>query len=199
MVDRAHVRRLAAEWKASVMHTTDVRDEEEPTLELLTYQLWDGEIEVDALGPVAERSVDLGDGLTARMVALCCGHVVEYRLGNSSLSEVVAAVGRDPAVAPAVDFPITESRAARTFEVSGFRIRSAARVVDLTLGRTRWMSSMAADPSMRGRILAVSSSSGPGDLRLVMVAPSGEARVTAARAFRREGKVLITETQVSKC
>lgn len=168
------------------------------------YQLWAGEVEVEALGLVAQRVVELGGGISVGLSAVGCGHVVEFheRAGGRKATEVVAAVQPSPEPGPVADLAIAEATAAREYQVEGLRVRAACRLVELSPGRVRWLASVAADPALRGRIVTVTAPGSPTDLRVVLTAPPAVAagtRVVSALVLPRQGKVLLTETMVFPC
>lgn len=198
-MDRVQVRRLAAQWatdvgQANVQASIDLRPSD------LVYQLWVGELDLTPLCVVSERSCDLAAGLSARLIAVGCGHVLEVRDASTSavVSEVVASVERNPETSPVAEHAIGGSQPGQTHVVDGLRVRTAIRVADLNPGRTRWLASIMADPGLARRSLVVLASDDTGQPRVVLFAPPNTGRVHAAHAFPREGKLVLTETTVQR-
>ena len=219
-MDRVHVRRLASRWAsagpldglgaapdlvggaidgplAGDTQRMDLAGLEDDAVTVDDYvcQLWAQEIDVEPLGLLGQLEVALDDRLRATLYAVSCGHVVEVRAGDTVLSEIVAAVAREPSTTPVADLPASCGGAARSYQIGGLRVRTSTRLADLSPGRARWLAGLANDPSLRGRLLSLAS----GDPRLVLWAPEGAASVHSAHIFARAGRMILTETHFAPC
>ena len=189
---------MAAAWVQGGGSFVDVHAEIDVASDDLAYQLWDGTVELEPLGVVARREVALAHGIRAILVTIACGHAVEFRAdeNGATATELVAAVDVEDGAVPVATRRAVATGAARTYATpAGLRLRAAARVVEITPGRRRWLTQIATDPALRQRTLAVASAADANDLRIVLWAPQGRV-VHAAHVFAREGKMLLTDTAV---